>query len=191
LAHSTAKSAATSRVRTIYRRYLGLGSLNPLMEDLRKRKILAKVRTLSSGRSIGGVPFTRGSLGHLLRNRFYIGEIAFKGDVLPGEQPAILDRKLFEAVQRKLDEQRSNHTIKRAKSESLLAGRIFDDRGNHMTPTSARKRGKRYRYYLSSALVQGKVERAGSVRRVPASEDETCHRCGPQTLQRYCCDYGL
>ena len=110
------------RVRTIYRRYLELGSLNPLMEDLRKRKILTKVRPLSSGRSIGGVPFTRGSLGHLLRNRFYIGEVAFKGDVLPGEQPAILDRKLFEAVQRKLDEQRTNHTIKRAKSE-VIAGR--------------------------------------------------------------------
>ena len=55
----------------------------------------------------------------------------------------------------------------------MLAGRIFDDRGNHMTPTYARKRGKRYRYYLSSALVQGKAERAGSVRRVPASEIET------------------
>ena len=161
------------RVRTIFRRYLDLGSLNLLMQDLRQRKILTKVRRLTSGRAIGGNPLTRGPLAHLLRNRFYIGEVAYKGEVLPGEQPAILDRKLFEAVQRKLDEQRTNHSIKRATSQSLLTGRIFDDRGNRMTPSHARKNGKRYRYYLSSALIQGRAERAGCVRRVPATEVET------------------
>ena len=161
------------RVRTIFRRYLELGSLNLLMQDLRQRKILTKVRRLSSGRAVGGNPLTRGPLAHLLRNRFYIGEVAYRGEVLPGEQPAILDRKLFEAVQRKLDEQRTNHSAKRATSESLLIGRIFDDRGNRMTPSSARKKGKKYRYYLSSPLIQGQAERAGSVRRVPAPEVET------------------
>jgi hypothetical protein len=40
----------------------------------------------------------RGPLAHLLRNRFYIGEVAFKGENLPGEQPAIVDRQLFDAV---------------------------------------------------------------------------------------------
>jgi site-specific DNA recombinase len=160
------------RVRTIFRRYLELGSLNLLMADLRKHKIRTKVRRLSSGRTVGGNPLTRGPLAHLLRNRFYVGEVAFRGEILPGEQPAILDRKLFEAVQRRLDEQRTNHTITRASSESLLMGRIFDDRGNRMTPSHARKDGKRYRYYLSSALSQGRAEHAGSVRRIPAPEIE-------------------
>ena len=161
------------RVRTIFRRYLELGSLNQLMADLRQRKIQTKVRRLSSGRTVGGNPLTRGPLAHLLRNRFYIGEVAFKGEILSGEQPAILDRKLFEAVQRKLDEQRTNHTITRASSESLLMGRIFDDRGNRITPSYANKKGKRYRYYLSAALNQGQTERAGSVHRVSAPEIET------------------
>ena len=58
------------------------------------------------------------------------------------------------------------------KSEALLAGRIFDDRGNRMSPSHARKGGIKYRYYLSSALLQGAAERAGSVRRVPAAEIE-------------------
>jgi site-specific DNA recombinase len=88
-------------VRIIFQRYLELGSLNLLMQDLRQRKILTKVRKLSSGRAVGGNPLTRGPLAHLLRNRFYIGEVAYRGEALPGEQPAILDRKLFEAVQRK------------------------------------------------------------------------------------------
>jgi site-specific DNA recombinase len=160
-------------VRDIFKRYLELGSLNLLMQDLRQRKILTKVRKLSSGRAVGGNPLTRGPLAHLLRNRFYIGEVAFKGEIFPGEQPAILDRKLFESVQQKLNEQRTNHSTKRATSESLLIGRIFDDRGNKMTPSHARKNGKKYRYYLSSPLIQGQAERAGSVRRVPAPEIET------------------
>jgi hypothetical protein len=160
------------RVRTIFQRYLDLGSLNLLMQDLRQRKIATKIRKLSTGRTVGGNPLTRGPLAHLLRNRFYIGEVAFKGEILPGEQPAILDRKLFDAVQRRLDEQRTNHSATRASSESFLMGRIFDDRGNRMTPSTAHKNGKRYRYYLSSALTQGQAQRAGSVRRIPAPEIE-------------------
>jgi hypothetical protein len=42
-----------------------------------------------------------------------------------------------------------------------------------MTPGYARKGGKRYRYYLSSALSNGQSETAGAIRRVPASEIET------------------
>ncbi len=51
-------------------------------------------------------------------------------------------------------------------------GRIFDDRGNRMSPTHAHRRGIKYRYYLSSAVLNGQTERAGSMRRVPAAEIE-------------------
>jgi hypothetical protein len=160
------------RVQTIFRRYLKVGGLNPLMEELRERKILTKVRTLSTGRTVGGIAFTRGSLGHLLRNRFYVGEIEYKGEILPGEQPPILDRELFEAVQRKLDEQRNTRLKTRGTSEALLTGRIYDDAGHRMTPSVARKAGARYRYYVSSALVQGRGKLAGTVPRVSAPEIE-------------------
>ena len=60
----------------------------------------------------------------------------------------------------------------RMKSEALLTGRIFDDRGNRMSPSHVRKGGIKYRYYLSSALLHGAAERAGSVRRVPAADIE-------------------
>jgi site-specific DNA recombinase len=164
--------AEAERVRTIFRSYLRLGSLGLLMADLRKQGIVTKVRTLKSGATVGGIPFTRGPLAHLLRNRFYIGEVMFKGEVLAGEQPAIFDRDLFDAVQAKLSEQANNHKTERMKSEALLAGRIFDDRGNRMTPSHVRKRGIKYRYYLSSALLQGQPERAGAVSRIPAAEIE-------------------
>jgi site-specific DNA recombinase len=164
--------AEAERVRTVFRSYLRLGSLNRLMADLRDQGIVTKVRTLKTGETVGGIAFTRGPLAHLLRNRFYIGEVAFKGEVLPGEQPAIVDRQLFDAVQVKLTQQVNNHKTSRTRSEALMAGRIFDDRGNRMTPSHVRKRGIKYRYYLSSTLLQGQVRRPGSISRVPASDIE-------------------
>jgi site-specific DNA recombinase len=168
----TVNEPEAERVRTIFRSYLKLGSLNLLMVDLRKRGIVTKVRTLKTGENVGGIPFTRGSLAHLLRNRFYIGEVTFKGDVLTGEQAAIVERHLFDAVQAKLTEQVNSHKAARMKSEALLIGHIFDDRGNRMTPSHARKGGVKYRYYLSSALLQGMASDAGSVRRVSATDIE-------------------
>src|SRR5712675_1680953 len=159
-------------VRTIFQSYLQLGSLNLLMADLRKRGIVTKVRTLKTGRTVGGIPFTRGPLAYLLRNRFYLGEVAFKGEVLTGEQPAILDRALFDAVQAKLSQQITNHQTLRTSSNAVLLGRLFDDRGNGMTLSHTCKQGVRYRYYLSSTLLQGQAERPGSVHRVAATEIE-------------------
>ena len=90
----TVNEAEADRVRTIFRGYARLGSLNLLMADLRKRGIVTKVRSLRSGEKVGGIPFTRGPLAHLLRNRFYIGEVTFKGEVLKGEQTPIIDNEL-------------------------------------------------------------------------------------------------
>jgi len=150
----TVNAAEADRVRTIFRSYLQLGSLSRVMADLRQQGIVTKVRTLKSGATVGGIPFTRGPIAHLLRNRFYIGEVTFKGEVLAGEQPAIVDRDLFEAVQAKLTEQVNSHNTARMRSQALLAGRIFDDRGNRMTPSHFRKRG------------------IGAVNRIPAAEIE-------------------
>jgi site-specific DNA recombinase len=75
------------RVRTIFQRYLELGSIGLLLADLRERGIVAKVRHLSGGRTLGGIPFSRGSFAYLLRNRFYIGEVDFKGEICPADHP--------------------------------------------------------------------------------------------------------
>ena len=75
---------------------------------------------------MGGIPFTRGPLAHLLRNRFYTGEVVFKGETLAGEQPAIVDKGLFDAVQAKLNEQVTNHKVSRTKSD---VGRVFSPLG--------------------------------------------------------------
>jgi hypothetical protein len=57
------------RVRVIFRRYLELGGVNALVRDLRERNIRTKTRPLATGVTRGGIPFERGSLFYLLRNR--------------------------------------------------------------------------------------------------------------------------
>jgi hypothetical protein len=143
-----------------------------LLPELRKRGIVTKLRQLGTGRTIGGIPFSRGPLADLLRNRFYLGEVVYRGKVCPGEHPAIVDRELFEAVQLQLAQQHRTFVTRRAGSQALLLGKLFDDRGNRMSPSHANKRGVRYRYYVSAALAQAKPEAAGLVKRVAAAEVE-------------------
>ena len=104
-----------------------------------------------------------GALAHLLKNRFYIGEVVYRGDVYRGEHEPILERTLFEAVQGKLAAQAVARRCRLRGSPALLTGRIFDACGNCMSPTHANKRGVRYRYYVSQAVLQNKPQAPGSV----------------------------
>jgi site-specific DNA recombinase len=161
-------------VRSIYRRYLELGSVNELLRDLRGRDIRTKAKLLSTGATRGGILFGRGTLYHVLSNRFYIGEVKYKDEILPGEQPRIMDRALFEAVEQRRLSQWSHRTVRRNKSNHLLTGLLFDDAGHRMIPTHATKAGIRYRYYASAAVLHGEAgtASAGSVSRVPAADVE-------------------
>src|SRR5256886_3813594 len=167
-------------VRSIFRRYLELGSVNELLRDLKERNVRTKTRLLSTGAMRGGIPFGRGALYYLLSNRFYIGEVKYKNEILPGEQPAIMDRALFEAVRQKCLAQWSHRTVVRNKSDHLLTGLLFDDAGHRMIPTHATKAGVRYRYYVSTPFLHGeaKTASAGSVSRVPAADiEDTVVKC--------------
>jgi DNA invertase Pin-like site-specific DNA recombinase len=159
-------------VRTIFGRYLELGSVRALAEDLDRRGIRSKPRRLLNGRSIGGGRFGVGALAYLLKNRFYVGEVVYRGDVHRGEHGPILDRALFEAVQGRLAAQKVARRCRLRGSPALLSGRIFDEGGNRMSPTHANKCGARYRYYISQAVLQKKPQATGSVSRVPAAELE-------------------
>jgi hypothetical protein len=132
------------------------------------------VADIDDGTTHGGIPFGRGALYYVLSNHFYIGEVKYKNEILPGEQPPIMDRALFDAVRQKSLTQWSHRTIARNKSDHLLAGLLFDDAGHRMVPTHATKAGVRYRYYVSTPVLHGeaKTASAGSVSRVPAADIE-------------------
>ena len=93
-------------------------------------------------------------------------------EVRGGEQAPIVDRALFAAVQVKLAAQARARRCRLRGSPAILSGRLFDNRGNRMSPTHANKGGARYRYYVSQAVLQNKPPPLGLVGRVPAAEIE-------------------
>jgi len=159
-------------VRLIFDRYRSLRSLPALHRDLRERGLITRERILATGRKIGGIPFMVGALVSLLRNRTYLGEINHRGNSYRGEHEPIVQEDVFNAVQAILEANRQGHRAHWRKSNALLLGKIYDDRGNRMTPTYAMKQGVRYRYYVSAALAQGNKSDTGSVRRVAAQDIE-------------------
>jgi hypothetical protein len=70
-----------------------------------------------------------GAAGLPPKNRFYIGEVVYRGEVHPGEQQPIVDKELFEAVQAKLKHRAVACKLRRSRSPSFLSGLLFDDRG--------------------------------------------------------------
>ena len=164
------------RVRAIFERYLALGCLNGLAADLQGRGILTKRTPRRDGTVRGGIAFTKGPLAYLLRNRVYIGEVIHKDRHYPGEHEGIVPRELFDAVQAALSQKAQAQGSLRGNTGSWLTGLLYDDRGNRMTPSSARKGALRYRYYVSRALETGQRSEAGSVSRVSAPELEQAVR---------------
>ncbi|MEE9183311.1 MAG: recombinase family protein [Acidimicrobiia bacterium] len=157
-------------VRHIFRRHVALGSVRCLKEELDAAGIASKVRVAESGRRSGGNPFARGALYLMLQNRIYLGEIVHKDKSYPGEHKGIVDRELWDAVQAKLTENRVDRANGGPTGDpSLLAGLLYDDQGNRMTPSHAVKNGKRYRYYVSRPLITGSRTAVPDGRRIPAA----------------------
>lgn len=164
-------------VRMIFERYLALSSVPALVRELRDQGFVTRERKLTSGRTVGGVPLTNGPLAAILKNRIYLGEISHKGQSFPGEHEPIIGPGLFAAVQSAFAANNRRSAAKQRASGALLVRRIFDDRGNRMTPAHANKdpggrtgnAGRvRYRYYVSSAVLQGRKQECGTVPRVAA-----------------------
>ncbi len=103
-----------------------------------------------------------------MKNRIYLGETGHIGRWYPGEHDPIIDRETFERVQQLLKSNTHRRTVRRHTSGAPLAGLLFDDRGNRMSPSFTIKKGVRYR----SAYLKGRKGEAGSVPRVSASDVE-------------------
>jgi site-specific DNA recombinase len=157
-------------VRYLFQRYAELGTVSALMSETRRRGIVSKLWTSSSGKTRGGAAYSRGALYYLLRNPIYVGRIGHRGATYPGRHPPIVPQDLWDRVQAMLTDSRQGQARANGSSESsALSGLLYDDRGNRMSPSHVRKAdGRRYRYYVSQALLQGRPESAGTVRRVSA-----------------------
>jgi len=160
-------------VRDIFARYLELGSVRLLKEELARNGVVSKVRISKKGNRSGGQPFGRGALYELLANPIYLGEIRHRKVRHPGQHLAIVDRAVWEKVQERLRTQAAHHRkIDPRERPSPLAGKLFDESGEPLYACSASNRTRRYRYYVSRKVIRGAAGKTRTGWRLPALEIE-------------------
>lgn len=158
-------------VRDIYHRYLKLGSVRLLEEQLHADGICVPARTAGTGKVTGGGKFLRGQLYTILDNPIYKGNIKHGKKTHPGLHKAIIDPDIWEQVQlRRQDNVRGHRSQYLASHQSLLAGKLFDEVGRLLIAVHANKGPKRYRYYVSQHLHHKTSDAPGW--RIPAKEVE-------------------
>ena len=113
-----------------------------------------------------GYNISVGNLNCILRNKAYIGLVGHKGTWYPGEHQGIIDESLFEQVQAVMADNRINRQHYDP-SKSLLAGKLYDDKDNAMSPSwSTGSGGKKYRYYVSQAIIRKEPSKLGTIGKV-------------------------
>jgi site-specific DNA recombinase len=166
------ESEATT-VRHIFQRYCEVGSVRLLKGELDRDGLNSKLRVARNGSRSGSQPFSRGALYILLRNPIYIGEVRHKGRRYPGQHEPIIARLLWDKAQELL-QLRKVRTIgsPNGSMRSPLAGKLFDENGERLTPSHAVRGNRRYRYYVSRSLLKGAAGQTAQGWRIPAMEIE-------------------
>jgi DNA invertase Pin-like site-specific DNA recombinase len=162
-------AAEAVQVRRIFDAYLEVGCVRKLQGVLETEGIRSKARPGMAHRLAGNRPFARGALYTILRNPIYLGEISHKGTVYPGQHHAIVERRIWDEVQQRLNESNGGRTAGVAAQAHLLAGRLWDEKGQPLITNHASKKGKRYRYYVSTSQEKGTPPKW----RLPANQIES------------------
>ena len=172
-----------SHVCHIFERYIALGSVAKLKQELDAQGVKSKTRISKTGKKSGNVSYSRGALYDLLQNPIHRGIISHRGEPHAGLHKAIVPEMLWNKVQTLLE---TNDTAKRTgtktQTSSLLTGLLYDAEGQRLTPSHTVKNGKRYRYYVAKALIRNPGNNKAGVRRYPAHDLE---RLVVQRLQTF------
>lgn len=165
--------AEADTVREIFRLYLELGCVRAVKHAADAAGLRSKRRRFASGRASGGGAFSRGALYQILSNPIYVGAIRHAGELHEGRHKPILDREVWERVQTRLAENAARYRDRvESEQRSPMAGKLFDETGDRLTPSHARKGERRYRYYVSRRLTTGTRADDPTARRLPALELE-------------------
>ena len=113
-----------------------------------------------------GYNISVGNLNCILRNKAYIGLVGHKGTWYQGEHQGIIESSLFDQAQAVMNSNRINRQCYNP-SKSLLAGKLYDDKGNIMSPSwSTGSQGKKYRYYVSQAVIKKEPSKIGQISKI-------------------------
>ncbi len=145
--------AEAVRVGAIFALYLEHRGLLPVVAELQRRGWCNKQSVTRNGCVRGGRPLTKGSLYALLTNVTYIGQVSYKDEIHPGEQPGIVEAAVWQEVQALLTHNgRARVVAVRSRSAALLQGLLHcRPCGCAMTPAHVTNGNRRYCYYTCSA----------------------------------------
>lgn len=150
------------KIKIIFEKYIELRSTIKLKEYLLDNRISSQNNNALS----------IGNLDRILKNKAYIGLVGHKGVWYKGEHKGVISEELFNKAQEIMESNRNIHN-KYEVQKSLLSGKIFDDNGNYMSPSwSTGSNGKRYRYYISQAVIRHEPKRIGKISKVSLKEIE-------------------
>src|SRR5207249_3260963 len=135
-------------VRTIFELFLRLKNIRQVQAELARLKLTTKPYPISTGKVLGGLPFSRGHIYRILSNPLYIGEIAHKHIRHAGQHPRIIEQEIWDAISALIGSNRREHRARsKAEHANLLAGLIYDEAGRRLVSSHTTKNGKRYLYY--------------------------------------------
>jgi len=159
-------------VRAIFDLFLKLKNVREVQAELARLKLTTKPHPISTGKILGGLPFSRGHIYRLLSNPLYIGEIAHKEVRHAGQHPGIIDQRIWDAVNALIGSNRREHRVRaKAGQANLLAGLIYDEAGRPLVSSHTTKNGKRYLYYITSDGSGRKPAPVGQAKlRIPAAD---------------------
>ena len=164
--------AETQLVKRIFERFVALGSVTMLSNELRAEGVTTKSWTTLKDKTRVGKLVNKGWLYKLFKNPVFVGIAAHKGKHYPGEHVSIIGRALWDQVQDMLSQrapQKRSAQVRSMQGPSLLGGLLFADDGNAMTPSMTSKGNKVYTYYVNTASIKiGKD--ACKLARVPGAD---------------------
>jgi len=136
-------------------------------------QILVEQLAEEGARNKNGKTIDKGYLYRVLHNRVYLGEAVHKGTAYPGEHSPIVERNVWDQVHSLIGPSPREQTKRTlGRTPALLKGLVFGPSGAAMTPAHTRKRGKLYRYYVSTDVLRSGA-RASPIKRIAAAQLET------------------
>lgn len=141
-------------VRLIFQKYIETENMFAVAEHLNAQGIRTKKWVARrSKREHGGGQFYKSNIQRILTNPLYIGKIAHyaQNKIYDGKHEGIISRDLWDKVQglirRRIND--PNAFLHYKCHKTVLAGKLYDDKGQSFRLTSSKKEGKKFLYYYN------------------------------------------
>lgn len=140
-------------VNLIFNKYLELENMLAVAEWLNQNGYYTKCWMPRGSHLRGGKAFQKSSIQRILTNPVYIGKVAHqaKNKIYMGRHAPLVPKNVWEAVQDTVRRRIMNPNAfsHYQTHKTVLAGKLYDDKGQSFRLTSSKKQGKKFLYYYN------------------------------------------